>query len=231
MHAGGDEADGDPVYGTDAIWSHRWNAQIHPFGTGPEAARRSAASTSVRAACPTRTAPTVTIPNNPTGVWVNDYTIQPENGGLASSPTSSATTSACPTSTTPPATPVAPTTPSSFWTLMSQSRGTAPSDPGIGDQPHAVRRLGEVPARLARLRQARRESGRTYGASSLRPSRAPRRRTPNGLVVLLPDKDVDARARCARAPTVARRYFYSDKGNDLDNTMTRDVRPWPVPAR
>src|SRR5689334_23710549 len=25
----------------------------------------------------------VTIPNNPTGVWVNDYTTQPENGGLS----------------------------------------------------------------------------------------------------------------------------------------------------
>ena len=30
---------------------------------------------------PTRAAH-VQIPNNPTGVWVNDYTIQPENGGL-----------------------------------------------------------------------------------------------------------------------------------------------------
>ena len=36
VHAGGDEADGDPIYGVDAIWSHRWNAQIEPFGTGPE---------------------------------------------------------------------------------------------------------------------------------------------------------------------------------------------------
>ena len=26
VHAGGDEAAGDPAYGTDAIWSHRWRA-------------------------------------------------------------------------------------------------------------------------------------------------------------------------------------------------------------
>ena len=24
IHAGGDQADGDPIYGEDAIWSHRW---------------------------------------------------------------------------------------------------------------------------------------------------------------------------------------------------------------
>ena len=50
VHAGGDEADGDPIYGSDAIWSHRWNAQIEPYGTGPEGGPRSAASTSARAA-------------------------------------------------------------------------------------------------------------------------------------------------------------------------------------
>ena len=28
VHAGGDQAAGDPAYGTDAIWSHRWRAEI-----------------------------------------------------------------------------------------------------------------------------------------------------------------------------------------------------------
>jgi len=36
IHAGGDEADGDPIYGEDAIWSHRWYAFANDFGvTGP----------------------------------------------------------------------------------------------------------------------------------------------------------------------------------------------------
>ena len=34
IHAGGDQADGDPIYGEDAIWSHRWNAFQAP--TGPD---------------------------------------------------------------------------------------------------------------------------------------------------------------------------------------------------
>ena len=63
-----------------------------------------------------------------TGLWVADYTIQPENGGLsASSRTSTATTSACPTSTTPPA---AGDNAVEWWTLMAQSRASAPQDAG-----------------------------------------------------------------------------------------------------
>ncbi|MGH8836733.1 MAG: immune inhibitor A domain-containing protein, partial [Actinomycetes bacterium] len=64
VHAGGDQADGDPFQGEDAIWSHRWYAFVNNAGlTGP--------------------------PQNPLGgtqiggssIWIGDYTIQPENGG------------------------------------------------------------------------------------------------------------------------------------------------------
>ena len=34
VHAGGDQADGDPIYGEDAIWSHRW-AAFQNTTTGP----------------------------------------------------------------------------------------------------------------------------------------------------------------------------------------------------
>ena len=36
VHAGGDESDGDPTYGVDAIWAHKGHAQIQDPGTGPE---------------------------------------------------------------------------------------------------------------------------------------------------------------------------------------------------
>ena len=45
VHAGGDQADGDPYQGEDAIWSHRWYAFVTDAGvTGPadEPARRQA---------------------------------------------------------------------------------------------------------------------------------------------------------------------------------------------
>ena len=37
IHAGGDQADGDPIYGEDAIWSHRWKA-FQNTGQGPTVA-------------------------------------------------------------------------------------------------------------------------------------------------------------------------------------------------
>ncbi|WP_091668755.1 immune inhibitor A domain-containing protein [Micromonospora auratinigra] len=64
VHSGGDEADGDPIYGEDAIWSHRWYAFASDISnTGP--AGNLGGGTEI----------------GNTGVWIGDYTIQPENGG------------------------------------------------------------------------------------------------------------------------------------------------------
>ena len=152
VHAGGDQADGDPVYGEDAIWSHRWNAQVEPFGTGPAGGAPIGGVNVGMGGTSDASGANVAVPDNPTGVWVNDYTIQPENGGLGvfahefghdlglpdlydtSGNTGGAENSV------------------GFWSLMSQSRGTLPKDDGIGDRPSPDGRLGQVPARLARLR-------------------------------------------------------------------------------
>ncbi|BDZ41730.1 protease [Paraoerskovia sediminicola] len=64
VHAGGDQADGDPIQGEDAIWSHRWYAnQVFNGTVGPE------------------TNPLGGFQIGDTGVYIGDYTIQPENGG------------------------------------------------------------------------------------------------------------------------------------------------------
>ena len=66
VHGGGDQADGDPQQGEDAIWSHRWYVdQAHTGSTGPATNRRGGTQIA------------------DTGLWVGDYTIQPENGGLS----------------------------------------------------------------------------------------------------------------------------------------------------
>ncbi len=73
VHAGGDEAAGDPNQGTDAIWSHRWQANLQPggpLGVGVNVGSNAGLVSSTD------------VPNNPTGLWVYDYTVQPENGGL-----------------------------------------------------------------------------------------------------------------------------------------------------
>ncbi|MCY7289768.1 MAG: immune inhibitor A, partial [Cryobacterium sp.] len=80
VHAGGDQAAGDPIYGSDAIWSHRWYANINPFGTGPAGGAQFGGTQIGQGG--DSGGYTGIIPNNRTNVWVGDYTIQPENGGL-----------------------------------------------------------------------------------------------------------------------------------------------------
>ncbi|MGH3080684.1 MAG: immune inhibitor A domain-containing protein [Gaiellaceae bacterium] len=75
VHAGGDQAAGDPHQGTDAIWSHRWYAAVQAGGPGGLPGV-NIGSGGASGGLPGG------IPNSPVGVWVGDYTIQPENGGL-----------------------------------------------------------------------------------------------------------------------------------------------------
>src|SRR4051794_9337398 len=63
VHSGGDQADGDPVFGEDAAWSHR--SFVFP-GTATGPSGNLAGGTQIGS----------------TGLWVGDYTMQPENGGL-----------------------------------------------------------------------------------------------------------------------------------------------------
>jgi immune inhibitor A len=65
IHAGEGEEAGGGAQGADAIWSHRWYAYSNNFGTtGPS----------------TNLAGGVQI--GKTGMWIGDYTTEPENGGL-----------------------------------------------------------------------------------------------------------------------------------------------------
>ncbi len=133
VHAGGDEADGDPTFGEDAIWSHHWNAQIEPFGTGPEGGA-PIGGVNVGEGGPSDGG-AVQIPDNPTGVWVNDYTIQPEIGGLSVFAHEFAHDLGLPDLYDTSGNSGGAENSVGFWSLMSQSRGTAASDPGIGDPP------------------------------------------------------------------------------------------------
>lgn len=66
VHAGEGEETGGGPYGADAIWSHRWYAFLNDYGqTGPS---------------PDYLLGGTRIGNS--SYWVGDYTIQPENGGV-----------------------------------------------------------------------------------------------------------------------------------------------------
>lgn len=65
IHAGEGEEAGGGAQGTNAIWSHRWYAYSTDAGkTGPEGAKLGG------------------VPLGNSGIWIGDYTTEPENGGL-----------------------------------------------------------------------------------------------------------------------------------------------------
>jgi immune inhibitor A len=109
VHSGGDQADGDPYQGEDAIWSHRWYAQTAAGGPGGQPG----------------------TPIADTGMWVGDYTIQPENGGMSVFTHEYGHDLGLPDlydSATGQDNGV------NWWSMMSQSRQAGPNDQSIGSR-------------------------------------------------------------------------------------------------
>ncbi|WP_262851423.1 immune inhibitor A [Mumia quercus] len=195
VHAGGDEADGDPLYGSDAIWSHRWYAFITDAGlTGPQ--QNPLGGTEI----------------GDSGVWVGDYTIQPENGGLSvfvheyghdlGLPDAYDTTSKGDNS-------------NEYWTLMAQSRlngkgeplGTRPGDLGAWEK----LQLGWLDYEAVSYKQSKKLE---LGPQEWNSDKA------QGAVVVLPKKPVE---HDNGAPASGDYQFYSGSGDDLANAMTTEL--------
>jgi immune inhibitor A len=195
VHAGGDQADGDPQQGEDAIWSHRWYAYPTDQGvTGPSG--NLLGGTQIGG----------------TGIWIGDYTIQPENGGLSvftheythdlGLPDDYDTTGAG-------------DNPNEYWTLMAQSRlngageplGTRPGDLGAWNK----LQLGWLDYETLVPSEAR---SLTLGPEEYNSAK------PQAAVVVLPDKNVTTDLG---APFAGTKQFFSGNADDLDNSMTHDI--------
>lgn len=195
VHAGGDEADGDPQQGEDAIWSHRWYAFGTDAGlTGP--AQNKLGGTQV----------------GTTGIWVGDYTAQPENGGLSvfvheyghdlGLPDDYDTSGGGDNS-------------SEYWTLMAQSRlngkgealGTRPGDLGAWNK----LQLGWLDYEAISTTQ---KKTLELGPQEYNSKKA------QAAVVVLPKKEV---TKDNGAPASGSKQFFSGSADDLNNTMTTDV--------
>ena len=217
VHAGGDEASGDPQQGTDAIWSHRWYAQV--TGGGPNGFPGvNVGSGGVSSG--------VTIPSNPTGVWVGDYTIQPENGGLGVFAhefghdldlpdlyDTSGNTGGAENST-------------GFWTLMSSGANIGDGGAnGIGDAPTD---LGAWEKFMLGWMDPQGNSGPFYDVAyagkksehKLGPNNSATKQA-QALFVVLPPKQVPLLLGAPCPAVCGTSYFYSGSGNDLSATMTK----------
>jgi immune inhibitor A len=194
VHAGGDEADGDPNQGEDAIWSHRWKA-FQNTGQGP--AGNKDGGTQIGS----------------TGLWVADYTIQPENGGLSvfaheyghdlglpdHYDTARSTDNAV-----------------NWWTLMAQSRVSAPEDQGIGTRPADLGawdklQLGWLDYEVVVAGQSKTLDLGPHEGNTAKAQ---------GVVVVLPQKTVTSPLG---APAAGTKQWYSGTGDAYDATLTRQV--------
>ena len=196
VHAGVDEATGGGVQGEDAIWSHRWYA----FGTDVG-----------------RTGP----PNNKvggteigdTGMWVGDYTMQPENGGLGvfaheyahdlGLPDEYDTTGQGENST-------------GFWTLMSSGSYLGPGKRDIGGRPGDLSawdklQLGWLKYDVAYAGQ---RSRHTLGPAEFNTD------NPQAVAVVLPEKKKVVELA---DPPEGDKAWWSTMGDNLDTSMTREI--------
>ena len=175
VHAGGDEAAGDPNQGTDAIWSHRW--QRDPAARRPVRRRRRRRRNGGLVS-------STAVPNNPTGLWVYDYTMQPENGGLGVFAHEFGHDLGLPDLYDTSGNTGGAENNTGFWTLMSSGSNIGDGSPdGIGDDPTDLGacelfQLGWLQPQGERSRSTTSppqvSSRRTRSAPTCRPRKKPR---------------------------------------------------------
>ncbi len=192
VHAGGDQADADPQQGEDAVWSHRWKAYQNT-GQGPTGNKDGGTQIGT------------------TGLWVADYTIQPENGGISVFAHEYGHDLGLPDEYD-----TAGDNAVNWWTLMAQSRTSAASDDAIGTRAADLGawdklQLGWLDYEIVVAGQNKTldlgpHEGNTDKAQ--------------GLVVVLPQKTVTSPLG---APAAGAKQWYSGTGDAYDATLSRQV--------
>ncbi|WP_203910945.1 immune inhibitor A domain-containing protein [Rhizocola hellebori] len=197
VHSGGDQADGDPFQGEDAIWSHRWATFQNLIGSAGPVNNLNGGNQI-----------------GTSGIWIYDYTIQPENGGRSvffheyghdlGLPDDYNVLSGGDNN-------------SEYWTLMAQSRLGAAGEQSIGD------RAGDLGAwnklQLGWLNYATVQAGSGQQTINLGPEEYNSAK-PQALVVTLPKKPVVTQLG---APASGAKQWFSGDANGLENTLTRQV--------
>jgi immune inhibitor A len=200
VHAGGDQADGDPFQGEDAIWSHRWYAFVNEAGvTGP----------------PTNPLGGTQIGNS--GLWLGDYTIQPENGGRSVFYHEFAHDLGLPDDYNVIS---GGDNNNEHWTLMAQSRLGAKNDGGIGERGGDLGAWNKL--QLGWLDYEVLVAGAGVGGNrtlTLGPQEYNSNK-PQGVVIVLPDKEV---VTDLGAPAGGSNQWWSGTGSNYTATLTRSV--------
>lgn len=214
VHAGGDQANGDPIYGTDAIWSHRSYANL---AYGPSCFDGRACTTGTPIGGTIVAGGQVEATDDFTGFFVGDYTIQPENGGRSVFYHEYVHDLGLPDDYNAIE---GGDNNNEHWTLMAQSRLGAPGDAGIGERGGDLGawnklQLGWLDYDLVTAGQKKTV---TLGASEYNT------KDPQALVVALPEKQVH---HTMPAPFAGSGQYYSQH---VDNQTIKLERTVTVPA-
>ncbi|GGR78763.1 protease [Streptomyces aureoverticillatus] len=196
VHAGEDESAGGGAEGENALWAHRWYAYGNDAGkTGP--ADNKSGGTQI----------------GDSGIWVGDYTMQPENGGLGvfaheyghdlGLPDLYDTTGKAENSV-------------GFWSLMSAGSWLGTGKDAIGDLPGDMTAWDKF--QLGWLDYAKAKAATTSEHKLGVAEYNTRHR--QALLVELPKKPVTT---TVVKPAEGTKQWWSGQDDDLKNTLTRSV--------
>ena len=197
IHAGEDESAGGGAQGEDAIWAHRWYAYSNNIGKeGPEQNKAGG------------------VPLGNTGIWIGDYTTEPENGGLGVFAHEFAHDLGLPDYYDT----MGGDNGTAFWTLMSGGSWLNEGKDEIGTKPNYMGPLEKLQLGWLDYTTA------TFGQDTsvkLGPADKPKSRAAHqALVVPLPDKTVTTEYNTPRSGSA---QWWSGAGDDLQNTLTRSI--------
>ncbi|CAL9431609.1 immune inhibitor A domain-containing protein [Streptomyces sp. enrichment culture] len=198
VHAGEDESAGGGAQGTDALWAHRWYAYGTDAGkTGP--AGNKAGGTQI----------------GNTGIWVGDYTMQPENGGLGVFAHEYGHDLGLPDLYDTSGRAGAENS-TGFWSLMSSGSWLGTGKDTIGDMPGDMTAWDKLQLGWLNYEKAKAatKSRHKLGVAEYNT------KNPQALIVELPKKKVTTPIV---KPVQGATQWWSNMGDDLKNTLTRSV--------
>jgi len=201
VHAGEGEETGGGAQGTNAIWSHRWYAFYTLQGSAGPAFNKLGG-----------------LQVGGSSYWIGDYTVEPENGGVGVFAHEFAHDLGLPDLYDTSGNTGGAENSTGFWTLMSSGSygASGKAADGIGTKPihmsaYEKLYLGWSNAAVVNYDET---AFLKMGPAEFNSA------DPQHLLVLLPDKEVQS---FIGDPFAGSYYYFSGAGNDLDNSMTRDV--------
>ncbi|WP_435198850.1 immune inhibitor A domain-containing protein [Janibacter sp. GS2] len=196
IHAGEGEEAGGGAQGEDAIWSHRWYAFSNNMGkSGPEGNQLGG------------------VPLGDSGIWIGDYTTEPENGGLGVFTHEFGHDLGLPDLYDT----AGGDNGTGFWTLMSGGSWLNDGTEDIGSKPGYMGPWEKL--QMGWLDYRTIKPGQQLKAD-IGPADRDHVKLPQAMAVLLPEQTVTAEYN---TPHSGSYEWWSGSADDLNNTLTREV--------